>query len=380
VRELIIDLDAIAKNLNTMRAKTARPQASGGATKTAMVMAVVKADAYGHGMIPVAKKLEAAGADYLGVADIPEALELRQAGIDLPILAWLHSPEENFLDAISNGIELGVANTEQLERIAKAASHTGRVARIHLNIDTGLGRNGSTAAEWPELLKTAHAMVAEGFIQVVAIFSHLSLTSEEEDLKQIENFEKACEEAKAAEITFELRHLAASDGMLRYPQAHYEMVRIGEAIYGLSPFVESKSADFGLIPAMTAVTKVTQTKRVPAGHGVGYGYLHRTAAESTLALIPVGYGDGLPRNATGRAVVSINGKNYPISSRVSMDQFVIDVGDDEVVGGSLVTIFGDPAAGVPSADDLAAACDTINYEIVTRMGGRFKRNYLWLEA
>jgi alanine racemase len=380
VRELIIDLDAIAKNLNTMRAKTARPQAPGGATKMAMVMAVVKADAYGHGMIPVAKKLEAAGADYLGVADIPEALELRQAGVDLPILAWLHSPEENFLDAISNGVELGVANTEQLERIAKAASHTGRVARIHLNIDTGLGRNGSTAAEWPELLKTAHAMVAEGFIQVVAIFSHLSLTSEEEDLKQIENFEKACEAAKAAEINFELRHLAASDGMLRYPQAHYEMVRIGEAIYGLSPFVESRSADFGLIPAMTAVTKVTQTKRVPAGHGVGYGYLHRTAAESTLALVPVGYGDGLPRNATGRAMVSINGKNYPISSRVSMDQFVIDVGDDEVVGGSLVTIFGDPAAGVPSADDLAAACDTINYEIVTRMGGRFKRNYLWLEA
>ncbi|CAB4553097.1 unannotated protein [freshwater metagenome] len=380
MRELIIDLDAIAKNLNTMRAKTARPQASGGATKTAMVMAVVKADAYGHGMIPVAKKLEAAGADYLGVADIPEALELRQAGIDLPILAWLHSAEENFLDAISNGVELGVANTEQLERIAKAASHTGRVARIHLNIDTGLGRNGSTAAEWPELLKTAHAMVAEGFIQVVAIFSHLSLTSEAEDLKQIEKFEKACDAAKAAEIDFELRHLAASDGMLRYPQAHYEMVRIGEAIYGLSPFVESKSADFGLIPAMTAVTKVTQTKRVPAGHGVGYGYLHRTAAESTLALIPVGYGDGLPRNATGRAMVSINGKNYPISSRVSMDQFVIDVGDDEVVGGSLVTIFGDPAAGVPSADDLAAACDTINYEIVTRMGGRFKRNYLWLEA
>jgi alanine racemase len=380
VRELIIDLDAIAKNLNTMRAKTARPKASGGATKTAMVMAVVKADAYGHGMIPVAKKLEAAGADYLGVADIPEALELRQAGIDLPILAWLHSAEENFLDAISNGVELGVANIEQLERIAKAASHTGRVARIHLNIDTGLGRNGSTEAEWPELLKTAHAMVAEGFIQVVAIFSHLSLTSEAEDLKQIENFEKACEAAKVAEIDFELRHLAASDGMLRYPQAHYEMVRIGEAIYGLSPFVESKSADFGLIPAMTAVTKVTQTKRVPAGHGVGYGYLHRTSAESTLALVPVGYGDGLPRNATGRAMVSINGKNYPISSRVSMDQFVIDVGDDEVVGGSLVTIFGDPAAGVPSADDLAAACDTINYEIVTRMGGRFKRNYLWLEA
>jgi alanine racemase len=381
VRELIIDLDAIAKNLNTMRAKTARPKASGtGSAKTSMVMAVVKANAYGHGMIPVAKKLEAAGVDYLGVADVTEALELREAGIDLPILAWLHSADENFLGAISNGVELGVANLDQLERIAKAAAHTGRVARIHLNIDTGLGRNGATEAEWPALLKTARGMVAEGFIQVVAIFSHLSLTSEVDDLKQIENFDKACAEAKSAKIDFELRHLTASDGLLRYPQAHYEMVRIGEALYGLSPFVESKASDFGLIPAMTAVTRVTQTKRVPAGHGVGYGYLHRTSAESTLALIPVGYGDGLPRNATGSASVSINGKSYPISSRVSMDQFVIDVGDDDVAAGALVTIFGDPAAGVPSADDLAAACETINYEIVTRMGGRFKHNYLWLEA
>lgn len=382
MRELIIDLDAIAKNLRTMRAKTVHPAAAGQAKagKGSMVMAVVKADAYGHGMIPVARKLEAAGADYLGVADIAEALELREAGIDLPILAWLHAPEENFLDAVSNGVELGVANIEQLERIAKAAAHSGRVARIHLNIDTGLGRNGSTVEQWPQLLKTAHGMVAEGFIQVVAIFSHLSCTSESDDLKQIEIFESACAEAKNAGVEFELRHLTASDGMLRYPQAHYEMVRIGVALYGLSPFVENTAAEFGLIPAMTAVTKVTQTKRVPAGHGVGYGYLHRTAAESTLALVPVGYGDGLPRNATGAAKVSINGKNYSVNSRVSMDQFVIDVGDDEVAAGALVTIIGDPAAGVPSADDLALACDTINYEIVTRMGGRFKRNYLWLEA
>lgn len=381
MRELIIDLDAIAKNLNTMREKTVRAKADTGSTiKVSMVMAVVKADAYGHGMIPVAKKLEAAGADYLGVADISEALQLREAGIDLPILAWLHPAEENFIAAISSGVELGVANLEQLERIAKAAAHTGRIARIHLNIDTGLGRNGSTLADWPTLLKTVHAMVAEGFIQVVAIFSHLSCTSEAEDLKQIELFDQACDEARLADINFELRHLTASDGMLRYPQAHYEMVRIGVALYGLSPFVENSAADFGLVPAMTAVTKVTQTKRVPAGHGVGYGYLHRTTQESTLALVPVGYGDGLPRNSTGLATVSIGGKNYPINSRVSMDQFVIDVGDDDISAGALVTIFGDPAAGVPSADDLAAACDTINYEIVTRMGGRFKRHYLWLEA
>ena len=166
MRELIIDLDAIAANLATMRSKVSAP----------MVMGVVKADAYGHGMIQVARKLEAAGVDYLGVADIEEALALREAQIDLPILAWLHSPNETFVRAVDAGIELGVANAEQLNRIAKAAQHLGRVTRVHLKVDTGLGRNGASAAEWPELLKLAHGLVAEGFIQVVAIFSHLSST------------------------------------------------------------------------------------------------------------------------------------------------------------------------------------------------------------
>lgn len=366
MRELIIDLDAIAKNLETMRSKT----------NGALALAVVKADAYGHGMIPVAKKLEAAGADYLGVADVQEALQLREAGIDLPILAWLHAADENFIRAVDAGIELGIANVEQLQRVAKAAQHLGRVARVHLKVDTGLSRNGASEAEWPTVLKTAHELVAEGFIQVVAIFSHLSCTSEADDLRQISRFEAACELARSIGVDFELRHLTASDGLLRYPQAHYEMVRIGIALYGLSPFVENTAADFGLVPAMTATAKITQTKRIAAGEGVSYGYLHRTAAESTLGLVPVGYAEGLPRNATGKAVVSVNSKTYPINSRVAMDQFVLDFGNDKVEAGDVVTIFGDPAAGVPSADDLAAACETINYEIVTRMGGRFKRTYL----
>lgn len=366
MRELIIDLNAVAKNLKTMRAKTTG----------ALAMAVVKADAYGHGMIPVAKKLEAAGADYLGVTDINEAMTLRAAGIDLPILAWLHSAEENFVRAVDAGIELGIANVDHLQRIAKAAQQLGRIARVHLKVDTGLGRNGASPEEWPSVLMKARELVAEGFIQVVAIFSHLSCTSEADDLKQIDRFDAACEEARSAGIDFELRHLVASDGLLRYPQAHYEMVRIGVALYGLSPFVENTAADFDLVPAMTATARITQTKRVTEGHGVSYGYLHRTAAEATLALVPVGYAEGFPRNATGKATVSINGKQYAVNSRVAMDQFVLDVGNDKVVAGDIVIIFGDPAAGVPSADDLAAACDTINYEIVTRMGGRFTRSYL----
>jgi len=370
VRELIIDLDAIASNLEVMKRKA----------PGALALGVVKADAYGHGMIPVASKLEAAGIDYLGVADVHEALQLRDAGIAVPILAWLHDPQENFVRAVDAGIELGVANVEQLERIAKAAEHLKRIARVHLKVDTGLGRNGASEAEWPHVLQTANGLIAEGFIQVVALFSHLSCTSEADDLAQIARFEVACEQAKAAGIEFELRHLTASDGTLKYPQAHYEMVRLGVALYGLSPFVENSSKDFGLKPAMTATARVTQTKRVPAGHGVSYGYLHRTTGESTLALVPVGYAEGLPRNASGNAKVSINGKTYSIDSRIAMDQFVLDVGNDKVDAGDIVTIFGDPAAGVPSADDLANAADTINYEIVTRMGGRFTRTYLGEEA
>jgi alanine racemase len=156
------------------------------------------------------------------------------------------------------------------------------------------------------------------------------------------------------------------------------MVRIGVALYGLSPFVDHSSADFGLVPAMTATSVVIQTKRVPAGHGVSYGYLHKTTVETTLALIPVGYAEGLPRNASAQpgAEVSINGRRYGASSRIAMDQFVVDVGNDSVALGDEVVIFGDPAAGVPSADDWARASDSINYEIVTRMGGRFNRRYL----
>jgi alanine racemase len=366
MRELIVDLDAIAYNLGVMRERA-------GGVK---VCGVVKANAYGHGMVEVARKLESAGVDYLGVADVAEALELRRAGIDAPILAWLHDPHEMFVEALNEGIELGLANEDHLARVAAAAEITGRLARVHLKVDTGLNRNGATAAEWEGVLRQARALVAEGFIQVVGVFSHLSSTGEAEDLAQISRFDSAVDLARESGLQFELRHLTASDGSLNYPQAQYEMVRVGVALYGLSPFADHHANEYGLRPAMTAAAHVTQVKRVPAGEGVSYGYMHRTAAETTLALVPVGYAEGLPRNASGNASVSIHGKSYPISSRIAMDQFVVDVGDDEVNAGDLVTIFGDPAAGVPSADDLAVAADTINYEIVTRMGGRFTRTYL----
>ncbi len=363
MRTLRINLDAIVHNLDVMRARASQ----------AKVMGVVKANAYGHGAIEVARTLERAGVDYLGVADVNEALALRNAGIATPILAWLHDPADDFVAALSASVDLGVANRQQLARISAAAAITGVVAKLHLKIDTGLGRNGSTEAEWTQLLEEVKALGEA--VSVVGIFSHLSTTSRTDDLAQIEKFDSAVAEVKKLGINFELRHLTASDGSLAYPDAHYEMVRIGVALYGLDPFSTNRASDYGLIPAMTAVSRVAQVKTVPAGHGVSYNFLHRTKAETNLALIPVGYAEGLPRSATGKAEVQIGTKRYPISSQVAMDQFVLDIGQDPIQIGDEVVIFGDSATGAPSADDLATACGTINYEIVTRMGGRFKREY-----
>lgn len=364
MRKLTIDLNALADNLSTIRTLVG-PKVK--------VLGVVKADAYGHGMLAVARKLEAEGIDFLGTADLTEALTLRAGGIQSRILAWLHDPEDDFVAALNQDIDLAVSSMDQLFRVRKAAQSSGKAARIHIKVDTGLGRNGVTISDLEELLQSIQAAVVEGAVQTAGIFSHLSSTGPEEDLAQIANFDLALSLAESKGHKFEVRHLTASDGTLSYPQARYDMVRCGVALYGLSPFSDNKAKEFGLTPVMCAEAKVVQTKRVPAGSGVSYGYLYRTERETTLALVPVGYADGLPRNASGRAEVCINGKFYPVQSRIAMDQFVVDVGDASVSVGDRVVIFGDCG---PSADDLATAADTINYEIVTRMGPRMNRVYL----
>ncbi len=365
MRVLEINLDAVAANLATMRVRT-----SG-----AKVMSVVKADAYGHGMVEVARRLEGESVDYLGVADIAEALALRAAGISTPILAWLHNPTETFEAALEADIDLGVATTAQLEAIASAAAELGKTAKVHLKVDTGLNRNGAHLRDWPELVADAHELALLGRIQVVALFSHLSSTSTEDDLAQIDRFNAAVETASAAGLKFAMRHLVASDGALKYAQAHFEMVRIGVALYGLSPFTDHSSGEYGLVPAMTAKSFVVQVKRAEAGEGVSYGYLHRTAEQTNLALVPVGYAEGLPRSASGKAQVQVAGQTHTIVSRIAMDQFVVDVGQQSISVGDEVVLFGDPSKGHFSVDALALAADTINYEIVTRMGGWFVREF-----
>ena len=357
-----IDLGAISRNVETLRA------AGGNLTS----MAVVKADGYGHGAVPSARAVLEGGADWLGVATIEEAVQLREAGIDAPILAWLHETDAAFPHAALRDIDLGVSSLDQLDAIASLSPAVG----IHLKVDTGLGRSGAAPEAWPELVAAAAAHERAGRLRVRGVWSHLSNAGEEADLEQVARFVAALDVVAASGVEPEVVHLAATAASLRLPEARFTMVRFGIGCYGLSPFGDATSHDLGLTPAMTLSTTVASTKRVPAGHGVSYGFRYRTAAETTLALVPLGYADGVPRSASGRGPVSIDGRRYTVAGTIAMDQFVIDVGDDSVATGDRVTLFGDPATGVPSADDWAVAAGTINYEIVTRIGQRVRREYV----
>ncbi|MFT2815274.1 alanine racemase [Leifsonia sp. A12D58] len=365
-REAVIDLDAIAHNITQLRADI----------QTAHTMAVVKANAYGHGAIPVAQTALAAGADWLGVADIAEGLELRAAGIDAPILAWLHDPVTDWAPALDADIDLGISSLLQLREIAAAATTTGRAANVHIKLETGLSRNGVSESDWPELLAVAAELEATGSIRVRGIFSHLSNASAADDEAAIACFDRGLAAAASVGLTPALIHLASTAAAIRVPAARYSMVRLGIGIYGLSPFDDATSADLGLIPAMTLRSTVAAVREVTAGTGVSYDYTWRAPEDVRLALIPLGYADGIPRQASGRAPVVINSQRYTAAGRIAMDQFVVSVGHDSASVGDPAVLFGDPSTGVPSATDWADAAETVNYEIVTRIGNRVTRTYL----
>ncbi|MGZ4686000.1 alanine racemase [Oryzihumus sp.] len=338
-----VDLDAIAGNVRTLREHAG----------DAGVMAVVKADGYGHGLLPSARAALAGGASWLGVAQLPEAMALREAGIDARVLSWLHVPGTDFAAAIDADVDLSVSASWALEEVAAAARTLGRTARIHLKVDTGLGRNGAYGADWPVLLDAARALEAEGAVRVA----------------------EAVREAEKAGCDLEVRHLANSAATLTNPSAAFDLVRPGIAVYGLSPVPQlGDPASFGLTPAMTLTANIAVVKRVPAGQGVSYGHQYVTQRDTTLALVPVGYADGIPRNATNVGPVSVAGTRHTVSGRVCMDQFVVDVGPEaEVHPGDVAEIFGRGDAGGPTAEDWAQATGTISYEIVTRIGSRVPR-------
>ncbi|WP_405371762.1 MULTISPECIES: alanine racemase [unclassified Microbacterium] len=360
-REAVVDVSAIEHNVRHLRALTQTE-----------VIAVVKADGYGHGAERSARAALAGGADRLAVADVGEGLALRAAGIDAPILAWLHAPGESFTEAAAARLELGISSFDQLAAAGAAASE-GHPVDVHLKVETGLARNGIAPADYRAVFDEAARLEAAGLVRVVGMFSHLSNTSPADDRAALSRFTVAQAGAEAAGLRPRLRHLAASHAAIDLPAARLNCVRLGIAIYGLSPFDDRSSADLGLRPAMTLRGAVAAVRRVPAGQGVSYGYLHRTTTESTLALVSLGYADGVPRAASGAGPVMIGGQRYTVAGRIAMDQFVVDVGHAEVAVGDEAVLFGDPSTGAPSAGEWADAAGTINYEIVTRVGPRVPR-------
>ncbi|SDD48299.1 alanine racemase [Actinokineospora iranica] len=355
--EVVIDLDRVRHNVALLAARAPGIDA----------MAVVKADAYGHGAVPVARAALSAGATWLGSCSLGEALALRSAGITAPILSWLDVAGADLGAAVDAGVDLGVSSVDQLRGLFGA--------RVHLKIDTGLSRNGCPPELWPELVRAA----LDSDNEVYAIWSHLACADEpgrESVDRQAKRFAAAYEVAVAAGAR-PRRHLANSAATLNRPDLHFDMVRFGIAMYGLNPLPQPED----LRPVMTFRSSVALTKRIPAGESVSYGQTWTAGRDTNLALVPVGYGDGVPRSLSDRMDVWLAGKRRPIRGRVCMDQIVVDCGDDPVFPGAEVILFGSGERGEPTAREWADTTGTIDYEIVTGMcRPRVVRRYLGADS
>ena len=362
-----IDLYALRANVAALRAKA----------PGAAFMAVVKADGYGHGMVPCARAALEAGAGWLGTATPEEALALRAAGLDGPVLCWLWTPGGPWRECVEAGIDVTVSALWALDEVVAAATAAGRTARVQLKIDAGLGRNGAQPADWPALTAAARAAERSGRIRVTGVWAHFSCADEPghpANAAELAVFRTALEQAAEAGLDPEVRHIANSPATLTLPEAHFDLVRPGVAMYGISPVPQlGGPADFGLRPVMTLAARLASVKRVPGGHGVSYGRQYVTPGETTLALVPLGYGDGVPRHASGTGPVLVAGKWRTVAGRVAMDQFVVDLGGDAAEPGDTALLFGPGDQGEPTAEDWARACGTIAYEIVTRLGTRVPR-------
>ncbi|MET9799335.1 alanine racemase [Streptomyces sp. NPDC006368] len=365
-----IDLGALRANVRALRRRVGTD---------VQVMGVVKADAYGHGAVPCARAALEGGATWLGTATPHEALALRAAGIDAPVLCWLWTPGGPWRAGIEARLDMTVSGLWALEEVTRAAREAGRVARVQLKADTGLGRNGCQPADWPRLVGEALKAQSEGLIRVTGLWSHFACADEPGHpsiTAQLDTFHEMLAHAEKAGVEPEVRHMANSPATLTLPETHFDLVRPGIAMYGVSPSSEiGPAADFGLRAVMRLVGSLALVKNVPGGHGVSYGHHYVTERETTLGLVPLGYADGVPRHASGRGTVLVGDKVRTVAGRVAMDQFVVDLGGDVVEPGAQVVLFGAGDQGEPTAEDWARAADTIAYEIVTRIGSRVPRVY-----
>ncbi|HEX3749896.1 MAG TPA: alanine racemase [Streptosporangiaceae bacterium] len=366
-----VDLAAITGNVRILRDRMDGSQ----------VMAVVKADGYGHGSTQAARAAVAGGADWLGVVHVAEALRLRRAGITVPVLCLMALAESAHEEAIRAGIDLTAGSLPLVRQIAAAAGRVGRAgegqpARLHLKADTGLSRGGATAAEWPAVVDAALTAQADGLVQVTGLWSHFACADEPGHPSiqaQLDRFAEATRQAEKAGVTPEVRHIANTAAAITRPESRLDLVRLGGAIYGLSTL--PGGAPGWLRPAMTLTARLAQVKRVPPGTGVSYGHRYVTTAPTTLGLVPLGYADGVPRAATGHPLVFARGRRWPIAGTVCMDQFVIDFGDEPAAPGDEVVLFGPGAGGEATAQEWGERLGTISYEIVTGIGGRVPRTY-----
>ena len=362
-----IDLDAIRDNVAELVRRAAPAQ----------VLAVVKADAYGHGLVDSARAALAGGASWLGVAQLAEALRLREAGITAPLLTWLFAPGADIGGAIDADIEVTVGSMWSLDAVLAAVRERGAPARIQVKVDTGLGRGG-ILTDWPQMVARLAAAQAEGAVEVTGVWSHFAWADAPQHptvRAQQVRFEEACDELARAGVRPPLRHLANSAATLTNPSAHFDLVRPGLAVYGLSPVPDlGDSAHFGLREAMRVTARLSVVKRAAAGQGVSYGHEYVTDRDTVLGLVPMGYADGIPRAAGGAGPMLVGDRRLTIAGRVCMDQVVLDLGPDSAgAAGDEVVVLGRAADGEPSAQDWAQAAGTINFEIVTRMSPRLPR-------
>lgn len=363
-----IDLEAVRENLRRLEELADAP-----------IMAAVKADAYGHGLIPTAEAALEGGAQWLGTAQLTEAIALRRAGITAPVLAWLFSPRSDLVEeCIRLGIDLSAPDVWAVDLIAGAAAAAGRVARVHLEVDTGMSRGGVRLPEFEQVVRSARAAEETGAVRIVGLWTHLACADEpghESIAAQYADFERALALAHDAGLEVEYRHIANSAALLTGLE-QYDLVRAGLACYGLSPLADTRPRDLGLTPALRLTAELSTVKAVPAGTGVSYGHTYVTPGDTRIGVVPLGYGDGIPRHASNMVTVQVGGRRVPVVGRVCMDQFMVDLGDTPAEAGDEVVVFGSGTDGEPTVWEWANAIGTIDYEIVTRLGSRIPREYL----
>ncbi len=357
---LSVDLAAVAANVRTFAART-----------DAALMAVVKADGFGHGAAEVARTALAHGATRLGVTSLDEALALRAAGLRAPVLSWLNPVDADFVSGLAGGIDVAVPGRDHLVAVTRAAAALGTTAQVHLHLDCGMARDGAEPAAWSGLCQAARLAERAGAVRVVGLMGHLGCADTPGDPCNSTGrtrFAWGLEVARAAGLRPGLRHLAATSATLTDPRSHHSLVRVGAGLVGIDP-----SRSVRLRPAMTLTAPLVGVRRVRAGTSVGYGHTWSAPAATRLGLVPLGYADGLPRTASGQAEVLVVGRRRPVVGRISMDQLVVDLGDTAVPPDALVTVFGPGDGGEPTVADWADWAGTLEHEIVTGLGSRVRR-------